>query len=425
MAEGELEALLGWSAKDACKPNVAELSSTVSRSLDAFKGVLVVLMTYEHVDLTLMSPAMQYWARFPHFLGNMASGLCFLGFMLAYGFSCDGAYLSDWKRRRPDVRLWRVARSVALPVVAAWVCALAWGFMCFKLPMNFDVLLAILDFRMTVGNGPDFLLCFSCCLLVMYPVRGALNSMLASPSMWRWVVCAAVMLLAPLVLTQCIVEDCTGRRKYINYFLECTHRDVYAPVLPALPHLFYFNLGVLLSRSVKAHEDAVKRGRAISLKAACAMLLVMTLISLVLSYPLFSAWSQNYGNLMVSTRWGMVTRGFVEGPSVLWLLGNLFCIDVLFVMCVALHMLVVRSRGTCLCTLLGPVLGELERMGANVLLYLVVCDIFLAGLWRGAWNQYPLDATGGAVVTLGLFLVVRFLLYLASSVRAPATTSFD
>ena len=113
------------------KTSNCELVKACCRKFDVFRGVLVVLMTYAHVDLCLLSPVLQYYAEVPHMVGNMASGLCFLGFMLSYGFTCDIAYLSD-KDRPWSERLNRVARSIMLPVCAAWICCLAWGFMCFN-----------------------------------------------------------------------------------------------------------------------------------------------------------------------------------------------------------------------------------------------------------------------------------------------------
>merc|ERR1719440_564760 len=110
-----------------------DLSRLCNDALNVFKGILTIFMTWAHTQLTLLPPVEQYYFSLPHFIGNAASGLCFLGFMLAYGFSCDNAYLSDWKKRTLAQRLERLMRSAMLPVCGAWVCGFGWGFMCWKL----------------------------------------------------------------------------------------------------------------------------------------------------------------------------------------------------------------------------------------------------------------------------------------------------
>lgn len=405
-------------ALSSCAPPGVDMQRVVSRSLDVFKGVLVVFMTYAHVDLCLLNPALTVNPdAAPHIVGNVASGLCFLGFMLAYGFGCDGAYLADWKVRPTSERLARVARSALLPVCASWICSCAWGFMCFKFPMDENTLLAILKLRIAVGNGPDFLLCFTICLLAMYPLRHLVNQELSAPSWWRRSACAAMMLLVPLGFTSFAIQDCTGNRIYLNYFLECNAREAWAPNLAALPHLFYFNLGVLLSRGVRSLHIAAKAGRLdISVGKAAGAYVVLSAALLLLSVPLMSVWNWNYGNLTVETKWGAVNRGFSNGPSTLWLVGNLFCLDVLFAACAAAHLLSKRSDHA----LLWPfrfLLHELEHLGANILIYLVVADICLAGLYRGLQGQFPLQMEGCGTVTLGIILVTRFIHYLGASSR--------
>lgn len=388
-----------------------------NHGLDVFKGVLVIFMTWAHVDLTLMNPGLQYYSKVPHFVGNMASGLCFLGFMMAYGFSCDNAYISDWKKRTFAQRMERLARSALLPVGGAWVCGLGWGYMCWKFPIDLNGLFMVLDFRLSMGNGPDFLLCFTVCLLTMYSLRHAVNRFLGAQERWKRITCGAVMLLLPLATTWIVVPECVGWKKYLGYLFECTLREAYAPVLPGVPHLFYFNLGLLLSRLVKHLAAQAKDGEQVDGKFMSFCGLGLAFVFLVLSYPLYSVWSLNYGNLTAMTKWGAVTRGFVDGPSVLWLLGNLFSIYVLLASSIATYVAVQRAPKF-LSMPLRVLLGELEHLGANVLLYLVVGDLLLAGLWRGQMNQYPLDNQGCIAMTLGLFCVTRFLHYLGASSRA-------
>lgn len=232
-------------------PPVPDLIRITTDSLDVFKGLLVIIMTWSHVMLALMSPNEQFHLSFAHFVINAASSLCFLGFMLSYGFSCDFAYISDWKRRSPEERTTRMLRSASLPVMGAWCCAFGWGWMCFKLPMDIPTAGKMLSFWMAVGNGPDFLLAFTTCLLLMYTMRKLVNFGLENGARLR-LACIAIMLLAPLAIARCIIPDCTGPKRYLGYLFECNVKDPWSPNLPSFPHLFYFNLGILLARSVRA-----------------------------------------------------------------------------------------------------------------------------------------------------------------------------
>jgi len=396
-----------------CSPPL-DLCRLSNESLNVFKGILVIFMTWAHTNLTLLPPVQQYYFSFPHFIGNAASSLCFLGFLLAYGFSCDNAYLSDHKERSAAERFQRMARSAAIPVGGAWCCAFAWAWMCFKMPLDLPTLQMILDFRLTIGNGPDFLLCFSACIVVMYLLRHFVNLGLRSDRPARCCLCAAFLLLGPLALTRLVVNDCTGMRKYFGYLFECTIREAWSPVLPALPHLFYFNMGLLLARFVRSVDANLKAGAAIDGRRLAATSLCLGLVALTFCYPLATVWAYNYGNLMVPTKWGPITRGFVDGPSVLWLLGNVFPVFALLALSVALQ----HAVATCA---VGPafapvrfIRSEIANLGANVLLYLVVADICLAGLYRGNQGQFPLDVQGCSMMCFGIMGVARFLQFLGS-----------
>lgn len=409
--------------RGSAKVNQPDLMTVCNRCLDIFKGVLVIFMTWAHVDLTLMQPYLQAYDPVPHFVGNAASGLCFLGFMTAYGFSCDNAYLSDFKKRSLAQRMERLARSALMPVFGAWACAFGWGYMCWKLPLDMDGVIRILDFRLALGNGPDFLLCFTTCLLTMYPLRGWVNKGLNAEHGGLRVLTAMLMLAVPLALTQVVVQDCSGLHKYLGYVFVCHAREPYSPVLPGLPHLFYFNLGVLLSRYIKALSADLKAGADIDMKRLAALCTSGAMLFLVLCYPLATVWSYNYGNLYATTQWGTISRGFSDGPSPLWLVGNLFPIYVLMGFTLFVYHMVEQHPWSLFP--LRLLLDQLEHLGANVLMYLVVGDIALAGLWRGLMNEYPLDTRGCMYATVIIMALTRFIHYLGASSRDGRGTGKD
>jgi len=391
-----------------------DLSRLCNEALNVFKGVLVLFMTWAHTDLTLMPPVAQYYFSLPHFIGNAAASLCFLGFVLAYGFSCDMAYLSDWKERTAAERFQRMARSALIPVGGAYCCAFAWAWMCFKLPLDFNTLVNILDFRITMGNGPDFLLCFSGCIVVMYMLRSFVNIGLRRDHPVRCCLCVIFLLLGPLALTRLIVTDCTGMRKYFGYFFECTYKDMWSPVLPALPHLFYFNMGLLLARVVRSVDADLKAGAWIDGHKLAASSVCLALVALVFCYPLATVWANNFGNLSVPTRWGQINRGFVDGPTVLWLLGNVFPVFAILALSFAFQYMVGSCAARPYFAPVRFIRSELANLGANVLLYLVVADICLAGLYRGNQGQFPLETQGCFAMVCGILSITRFIQFLCA-----------
>lgn len=401
-----------------------EVFTLVSGSLDVFKGLLCILMIYSHVDLCLVNPTEVYYGKLGHFVGNAASGMCFLGFMFSYGYTCYWAYLSDLRPRPLSERLERVARSAVLPIIGAWVCSFAWSFMCFKIPITYDSVVGIMTFYYVWGNGPDFLLSFTMLLLVSFAMRRAFVVGLTSDgtTLGRCKVAAtsAFLLLFPMVLTQCVVADCTGNARYWQFMLPCNKREAVGMAnLPALPHFFYFNLGVLAavgtqqlgehladrSLPLAAPQKTVQLLAVVGVGALC-----LNVVFAVLAYPLYDQWWQNFGNIAVPTRFGEIIRGWSRGPSPLWLLGNLWWIYTLF-----LGSLVVSALHRYGQPWMQTPLGWLEHLGANVLIYLVISDILLAGLYRG--NQFPLTAAQGGVATLMIIASTRFIHYLGASGR--------
>lgn len=286
--------------------------------------------------------------------------------------------------------------------------------MCFKLPLDRQTLLQILDFRLTVGNGPDFLLCFSACMLVTFPLRHLINVGLRKDRPIGSCLFALMMLVLPLMLTRLIVKDCTGIKKYFGYFFECTMREAWSPVLPAFPHLFYFNIGILLARGVRCLDADLKSGARIDGRKLASCCAVLAFVSLVLCYPLATVWAYGFGNLSVPTKWGPITRGFVDGPSVLWLLGNVFPVCAVLAFSLALQYVVSTYTTGPIAWLAQFVCSEVKNLGANVLMYLVVADLCLSGLYRGNFGQFPLDTQGCCLMTVGIISIARFLQYLGS-----------
>lgn len=399
----ELEHLidLGLAPMKAVKPKQENDIYEMLDALDVFKGILVIFMTYSHVDLVLVNQSDALYGTTGHFVGNVASSMCFLGFMFSYGFACDCMYLSGWKERGLAELCSRVFRSICLIVIGALVCSFSWSFLFFKFPITFEMVMSLLTFYNLIGNGPDFIISFATMILIMFPLKDVINHYWHK-SMQNRELLIVLLLILPLCLTFFVVHDCTGRRKYINMFLACDQREAWSANLAALPHLFYFNIGLICARLLR--EYGFK-------SVTCFTAIGLGIVFALLATPLYSVWDMNWGNVMSKTDYGMVTRGFVDGPSMWWLVGNLFSLYLLLISCVIFN----RAK---ICLWLNH---QLQHLGANILLYLVVADIILAGAYRGAAtpkDAYPLAVfPGGLGVTLSILCATRFLHYLAQSSR--------
>lgn len=417
----------------------------LSRAIDILKGALCMLMVASHVNLCLVHPKLLLFEGVGHTIGNLASSLCLLGFVFAYGWSCWDSFVA-----KTDQDLWtRVARSSLLPVGGAVLCSLAWCFVAFKIPLTARAVWQIVTFYHIWGNGPDFLLTFTICLLLMMPFRSQLRNTFgidARASRKRVVATVFIMLGGPILMTFMVVPDCSGPslRRYLQYLVVCDKRDALGMAsFPVLPHCLYFNAGLVLAaitaklfpqkqlpidmadtpRVSDPVERAVGAARQATAQAAqresegvyrrdflrmhimwvfgCFAALVM------FALPVLSVWKYSYGNLAAETPWGHVVRGFSRGPSALWLLGNMLGVFSAFLVAVFVAWIVEKLRGPAIW-----LSNALEHFGANVLLYLIVTDVVLAGLYHG---DFPLTVGDGGVVTMCLLVTTRLVHYLCAS----------
>lgn len=417
----------------------------LSRAIDLLKAGLCVLMVASHVNLCLVHPKLLLHHGIGHAIGNLAASLCLLGFLFSYGWTCWEACVS---KDQPDL-LWRVGRAAALAVCGAAVCSFAWCFVAFKMPLTVRTAWSIVTFNHVWGNGPDFLVSFTICLLVIVPLRKQLRETFgvdARPSRLRIATALFIMLGGPILTTFMVIPDCSGPswHRYAQFLFICDKRDAVGMAsFPAFPHLLYFNVGLLMAafasklwpemqprpdedyESKDPVERALDAARYATAQAArrdaeylyrrdflrmhflWALFCLVGLI--VFALPLISVWEHSYGNVSAATPWGSVIRGNSRGPSALWLLGNFLPVFAAFLLAIFLAWLTEKLRGPALW-----LSGELSHYGSNVLLYLVVTDIVLAGLYNG---DFPLTVADGGMVTVCLMGATRFVHYLGASSR--------
>lgn len=400
-----------------------EADAVISQSLDIFKGILCIFMVYSHVNLCLVNATEVYYTKLGHFVGNVASSCCFNGFVFSFGYTCYLAYLSDLKPRPFAQVFERVMRSAMLPVVGAWVCSFAWSYMCFKVPIGYDSAKDIVTFYYVWGNGPDFLLSFTTLLLTSYAYKVLLHPRLfpmgTSPKVLMFG--AFLMLALPLMLTWFVIPDCTGMKRYMQVFLVCDKREPVGMVnLPALPHFFFFNLGVLASVGLQKLKPKLNEMSAVELltegaNKAFLFIFIAEVVLAICAYPLYTVWWSNYGNLMIQSKFGWIIRGWSRGPTILWIVGTLFGIYNILLFAFALSMTVRYGLRAGPAAALDAVGKWLEHLGANVLIYLVVSDCLLAGMYNP--NSFPLSVNGAGVATFIMLFAIKFIHYLGQSGR--------
>merc|ERR1719454_793778 len=158
-----------------------------SAALDIFKGGLVLMMHYSNTMLFVGSKDLLSKNYLSRVVINLGATQCFVGFMMALGYSSYRQYLREWPDPPKDlnrVRM-RVFRAAAFPIVGAWICNFAWCFLYTKkdTPATWRLILDVFSFASVFGNGPDFLLGFSINLAILYALWRPINNVLDGPKL--------------------------------------------------------------------------------------------------------------------------------------------------------------------------------------------------------------------------------------------------
>mmetsp|Transcript_12201 Transcript_12201/g.22874 ORF Transcript_12201/g.22874 Transcript_12201/m.22874 type:complete len:574 (+) Transcript_12201:118-1839(+) len=410
----------------------------LSMTLDVFKGILVVLMVTSNVIMTMSSSDLRSGSFASLLICNAASSQCFTGFLIAFGYSCYSQYLREWPDPSRDLERvrWRVLRSITFPIIGAWICNFVWCFLCLKNELSRANVFNVFTFWRVFGNGPDFLCGFSINLATVYalwrPITNLLGrippvSMVSYPE-WRRDAAALGLALSPLLLSLVSIPDCTHNMRWVQWLLVCDKRDIDTPSLPALPHMMDFGLGILLAacwdRFISdlrpiAHGGPGGALHVLSMRAArhwAFALLAASGVLLLLFVPLGQVWLYTDLSLVqMSTPVGLLVRGFSGGPSALWLLSTLWPVAVW----ACFSGILVTLRGSAFGVVLKWPLSFLEHLGANVLYYLVIVDIFLAGMFRGFLrvNPFPFGLQDCLLSSALILTFGRFFHLMAKTAR--------
>jgi len=425
--------------------NAHQLVLDRSTALDIFKGLLVCLMHSMNVILFLGTPNLRSESLTARMIANLGGAMCFSGFMAAFGYSSYRQYLREWPDPPKDVSRvrMRVLQAVALPIVGAWICNFAWCFLSAKqdAAVSARLVFDVFTFASVFGNGPDFLLGFSINLAVVYclwrPIVNFINSVQPGsryidemcPNFRRDATTLAIV-MSPLLFTMFPLPDCTGYMRWAQWFTVCEKRDLDTPTLPALPHLVDFGLGILVAAAWDrfiAHLKPLGQGGegetaglhllpmaslrqwGVAIMAGCKILLLLFI-------PLGQVWLYtDFAHVHLQTPVGVLSRGYSGGPSCLWLLATIWPLAALSVFACILVIL----KGGPLRPVLELPLVWLEHLGANVLYYLIVVNLFLAGMshTQDKSGKNGIDTKSCIMTTVFILIFCRFLHFAAQAAR--------
>jgi hypothetical protein len=280
------------------------------------------------------------------------------------------------------------------------------------------------------GSGPDVLLACSLSFVIVYALWSPVGKLFCQVKEgWGRDGLVLIVALSPMLTTLVHVPGCTGSMRWARLILPCAGQpeEEKDGLLPALPHLADFNLGILLAACWDRFiSDLKPLGGAqtpsglhlLPWPAArrwAAGLSAWALLLMTLFVPLGQVFF--YTDLereQVSTPLGQLGHGphtSLVGPSAFGLLAALWPIGVW----AAVACLCVSVRGLLAEPLRAPV-GELEHLGANVLYYIVVINVFLAGLGHGG-RAKSWSIGSCLLIATGILAAGRFLHRIAKAAR--------
>ena len=416
-----------------------ESTSTI---LDIWKGLFVFFMLTEHTRSSL-DVEMSTMYPFMHLVSQVACALDMTTFSTAYGFSCFRSYLFPGVKKRSgwDTAM-RVFRSVGLIYSVAIVCNVLFATQVEGIPPSLGLLWEMASLSTVLW---DFLLTFPLLLLLGALTTGPVLRVVKNKHIYVKLAVFGMLLLWPLVFAQYSfnissnsdgsVLDCQSKTgRYAALFVGCSPQTFKATRFPAIPYMFFFNLGciasmVLLefsltlpSRNQPVHhagdsstEAGDEEHESFPMKAYGGFFASLVLVEFVFALPLLinsnEPW-ENYDRLLPTLFGSFHYHRFpIYWPLVLgW----------------AFLSFIALITGALIWYTFKPLAKLIEGFGANVLLYFLINVIIIQGFFNDSWRkarksqdpdtrkQWELTTV---TVSLGTMATTMLVMYLARSAR--------
>lgn len=383
----------------------------VSRAVQVFRGMLVILYTAAQVIRAMSSVDNRISNHVSLAICNIASFLCYPGLMLACGYSSYEKFLHEW----PDpgtYNSWDLFTALLLPLLSAWICNFAFCFL--GAPSEEAPTQAaeqVLLFSGGRPEGAEILLAtsvnFAFVFVFWRPVAGLLHTVKAR--VWHDVL-AFALALSPLALMFCLKtlsfgEDWPGRTAMV------------------LPYLLHVHLGIL---GAACWDRFLSQLRPLGFQAMADSThllpwdvfkgwLVFTTAAWWVAFVLFAPLGQvilmhDFSSAQLSP----VGHPALGLPSPLWLLASVWPLAALMILCG----LVVALRH--FNAFLRWLDAELTHIGQNLLYYLVVINIFLASLQRSDLHRASCSLCHCLLGAFSILAASRFIHFMAGQSRKAA-----
>jgi len=425
--------------------------------MDVFRGALLLLMGTTQMIMWMSSTQVRNGSLASLLLCNAASAQCVGGILLSFGFTYYGQYLRAWPD--PLDNKLQVFKTGLLWFVCIWICNLVWAFVGIKAEVSLEAVKQLIIFEASCSRAADLMFALVFNFKLVYWLWHPVQLTIARCMVYGGQHCGELVAFALTILPGLLFASnglsfaavCSWHPALMQGILVCPPVDAngisatYAFAspdglgntphrLPALPYLFYFNLGVLLAVCwdrflADLRPVLVDGGRGTSgmrglselpperARHWCIGLVVTSLLTATHFVPVGQIWLfEDLSRTHVETSYGELTSGYMGGPSILWLLGTLWPIGV---MLMSVSVLVLSARIPVAGWLLRWLVNELEHCGCHFLYYSVVVEIGLAGMFRGREKRESssLDIYQDFVVFLTILAIGRFLMFLARAGR--------
>ena len=411
------------------------LEDTISTLLDIWKGFFVFFMITEHTrsSLNVSMAANRYpWM---HFVSQVACALDMTTFSTAYGFSCWRSYLSGFKSRPFGETAGRLLRSVGMIYTSALICNITFATQVLNEEPTFKLFLELATLSTVYW---DFIFTFIFLLLLGLVFTGPILRFAAKQSTILKFSLFALTLAVPLCFANETFavhagspNDCnTVPGRYLALFVGCSPTQFRGTRFPAIPYMFFFNLGCILSiASIELGNSLPDAARPADVeeeplisppiettptKTYLWFFGFVLLIDALFALPLFAHFSEPWEeyNRTFKSESGLSLHYLRFPLSAPLALGWGFMSFLALCCSVAVYLY------------FKPIAKILESFGANVLLYFTFNALLINGFFRTSWREAAADPRAAGrwqVMTLlfglGSLGATSFLIYMGRSAR--------
>ncbi|KAF4676192.1 hypothetical protein FOL47_006583 [Perkinsus chesapeaki] len=238
-----------------------DFEAFVSSSIDVFKGWFITFMLMEHTRSCFHVGMDKVNWPIMHIVSKAACSLDMTCFSTAYGFMCYRSYFVNTKNRPLSTTLTRVFRSVSLVVLALIIMNITFSISTLNHMPNFKETAEIITLSTVYW---DFLAAFPLELLMGFITTKPIIEFSMRYRHKRAIARLVLFLFLlgwPLVLSSFNLHHCQNvGERYLSLLVGCRPLEFRATRFPAVPYMFYFNFGCIVSQLLLEYTESLPRG---------------------------------------------------------------------------------------------------------------------------------------------------------------------